>query len=178
MLCPDTPPADDRDCQFLTCHADLDNRRLPRHKRFFSVQSGFFRWKPIFLGLFERNLERAGIWREVERWMGQLSTQDCDNPQRLLIIRDGGLIGTPDAIATIRTQSRRSLSRSTAEQEQVCLQAFRLFDSTHNFSRKSRNRSPFSDPSRVRFIALTVSSSVFFLPRLKPQSQHQVRRAA
>ena len=68
MLCPDTPPADDRDCQFLTCHADLDNRRLPRHKRFFSIQSGFFRWKPIFLGLFERNLERAGIWRWRDGW--------------------------------------------------------------------------------------------------------------
>lgn len=69
--------------------------------------------------------------------MGQLFVQDCDNPQRLPTTRDGGLIGTPNAIVIVRTQSRRSFSRSTTEQEQVCLQAFQLFDSAYNPSRES-----------------------------------------
>ena len=55
--------------------------------------------------------------------MGQLSAWDCDNARSLPTIRDGGLLGTPNAIATVRTQSRRSLLRSATEQEQVCLPA-------------------------------------------------------
>jgi hypothetical protein len=33
---------------------------------------------------------------------------ECDNPQRLLTIRDGGLIGTPDAIVTHSRGRRRN----------------------------------------------------------------------
>ena len=78
---------------------------------FFNIQSVFFRWRPIFLGLFEQNLERVGILREAERWMSQLVHRDCDNPQRLPTIRDGGLIGTPDAIVTRSRGRRRNRNR-------------------------------------------------------------------
>ena len=89
---------------------------------------------------------------------------DCDNPQRLLTVRDGGPIGTPNAIVTTRIQSRRSLLRSTTEQEQVCLQAFQPFDSTHNFSRKSFATGPslLRPVPCVRFIALTSLHPFFF----------------
>lgn len=150
MLCPDTLPADDRDCQFLTCHTDLDNRRWPpsaNHKHFFRIRPVFFDGSRYFLGCLN-GIRGAGVLREEERDGLTVRPGDCDSPQRLLTIRDGGLIGTPDAIVTIRTQSRRSFSRSATEQEQVCLQAFQLFDSS--LSRKSfRNRSLFSDPTRA-----------------------------
>jgi hypothetical protein len=64
-------------------------------RTFFEHPVRFFRWKPIFLGLFE-----SGIWREQGFGRGERDAAigppgDRDNPQRLLTIRDGGFIGTP-----------------------------------------------------------------------------------
>ena len=102
MLCPNTLPADDRDCQFLTCHTDLDNQRWPpssNHKRFLNIQPVFFDGGRCLLGHL-REIWGAGELKKEESGPGQPSTGDRDNPQRLLTIRDGGLIGTLNAIVT------------------------------------------------------------------------------
>jgi len=125
----------------------------------------FFDGSRYFLGCLRGILERAGILREEGNWSTRIVTTFNAFP----LFAAGGLIGTPNTIVTIRTQSRRSLSRSTTEQEQVCLQAFQPFDSTHNLSRKSLATGPplLSPVPSVRFIALTVPSSGFFSSTLQ-----------
>ena len=107
---------------------------------------------------------------EDERGTGQLSAWGCDNPQRLPTIRDRGFIGTPNAIATVRTQSRRSLSRSTTEQEQVCLQASRPLNSTHNPSRESFFAFGLALPRPVPWLSADPPPSLFSLSALQSSS--------
>ena len=117
----------------------------------------------MFLGLFGGEFGEGRDLREEGNWSTRIVTTFNAFP----LFAAGGFIGTPNAIVTIRTQSRRSLSRSTTEQEQVCLQAFQTFNSTYNLSRKSLATGPplLSPVPSVRFIALTVPSSVFFFFR-------------
>ena len=78
---------------------------------FFSTSNPFISMEVGCLG----GIWRAGMLRGTREGWDNCPPRDCDNPQRLPTIRDGGFIGTPNAIVTVRTQSRRSLSRSTAE---------------------------------------------------------------
>lgn len=175
-----TLPACDRDCQFLTCHTDLDNQRWPpsaNHKHFLSTQPVSFDEGRYLLGYLNGIWEVGGL-RKEERGIRPTTAPDRDNTQRLPTIRDGGLTGThrhcTDPVSTLSFE----VGDETGIGLPSSLPAVQLHRIIFRVSPLSQSVSSRTRPVCAIHSADSLFIHFFLLPRFNSQSEVSVRRVA